>query len=1568
MKLHRLAMVGAGLTLALIPTLASAAAVIDREFRYGPERIHLAVRDGRTRVQVKDGMHEFSPGQPDLPSVGERIELPAGMKVVGVEVTALETAPLADKALLTSAPKVKPEIAEELTTPDAAAYARAGFQPESPVALGLQGTQRETNVAILKVWPVRWDATSGRLERVTRVAVRLTLAPGGPEPIKRERIVPEWENEGRAPSLETRAAASSKSARSAEAFRPTQLPSVLGSPVQYVIVTTDDQAAAYQALADWKTQSGQPAVVRTMTFIRQQYPFGSDDAERVRAFIKDAYARWGTQWVLLGGDTDQIPTRLAYTAFYNGEYIACDMYYSCLDGNWNADGDSLYGEGFYSNQNPGDNVDLLPEVYVGRAPTTNATEAQKFVSKTLGYIKTPVADYINSALFFAEVLFPQDWHPGDATSLDGAEIIEYDLLPILDTVPWFHYARLYENYTDARWRPGALPELRQTVIDSLDRGYNLAVHVGHGYRTVMSCGDANLTGNDAQSLTNGSRVMNLYAIDCTSNAIDFPCIGESFLHAVNGGAVTNVGSTRFDFPTAGRSYQEYYFELLLQDSVTAIGCAQAEQKLPFIAYSIYDGVNRWTQMTLLLLGDPSLAIYTNTPRILAVTAPASIAVSDTQFTVHVVTGGSPLYGARVTAYRANDEFASVLTDGAGNAVLPFRPDSIGSFTLTVTGFNCKPSQQTIPIVASGSPAFADQMPVIDDDNAGGTSGNGDGQIDAGEVVDVHVPLRNTGGSPGTSVTGTLTCPDPMCTITSSAVAYGSIAPGVVSNPAAGYRVSVPRACDDQHELAFTLRILDGSGGSHLQTFQLVVHAPDLRHNAHTVNDVGGISNGRPDPGETVSYFLKLKNLGTGQAKGLYGRLRDADGLATVSDSMVTWPDLSPGQEATGDAVVFSPSSANAVLELHVFDPYGEVFKQLLDMNYPPAPISLEALGAATSISLTWAHNTQADLLGYNVLRSANPGGPFVKVNANPTDRVSYYLDSGLTPLTRYYYEVTAVDSSGNESGPSAVTSASTNPPLHTIFPIPTGGTTPSPVTLEHMGPGYPLDIFAGSEVPYWLHIDGSAPVDADGAGTTQGDLSTEGVYYAGGLSVADLNGDGVKEIIGATFSSNQLFVFDQQGHDKPGFPVGLQDGIWSSVAIGDIDGDGQKEMVFGSLGNNIYAFHANGTEVMDGDANPTTIGIFKVLGQPNNNSTPALADLDGDGKLDIIYGGFDGFLYAWRYNGTSLPGFPVDLHGSISSSPAVGYLDGPSDTQLDIVVTTQNDSLFVIRADGSRHPNYPLWIRTAAGYLRNPSVALADMNKDGFLDIVFAGAKGGLYVFDHNGNLVFPWSNIRYSVLTDQASEDSPVVADINGDGWPDIVMGDETGSLTAFAGSTAAMLPGFPIQLGAEVKGPAGLCDCDGDGKTEIVVAGWDKNIYVWDYDFPFSPGALPAWPQFHHDSQRTGYVGTPILLGVDDSHGAAPQSIEFGPPAPNPARGGASRLSFGIPTVHTGERYELSVFDLSGRHVQTIERGIAKAGRFTTEWNLRDAHGTPVGNGVYFVRFTLGDKAQSKKLAVVR
>src|ERR1041385_2830406 len=212
----------------------------------------------------------------------------------------------------------------------------------------------------------------------------------------------------------------------------------------------------------------------------------------------------------------------------------------------------------------------------------------------------------------------------------------------------------------------------------------------------------------------------------------------------------------------------------------------------------------------------------------------------------------------------------------------------------------------------------------------------------------------------------------------------------------------------------------------------------------------------------------------------------------------------------------------------------------------------------------------------------------------------------------------------------------------------------------------------------------------------------------------------------------------------------------------------------------------------------------------------------------------------------------------------------------------------------------------------------------------------------------------------------------MNNDGFNDVVCGGEEGALYALSGADGSVMPGFPIQLAGEIRGTPGLADIDRDGKTEIMLAGWDKNIYIWDYDFPFSPGRPAPWPQYNHDARRTSFASSPLFVGVGDGTPGADSpvtALEFAPPSPNPSRPGrtGTRMWFGVPANLAGQTYELAIYDLSGRRVQTVDTGIATAGRFSLAWDLRDSRGRPVDGGVYFARFTLGRQNLTHKMVVL-
>jgi hypothetical protein len=289
----------------------------------------------------------------------------------------------------------------------------------------------------------------------------------------------------------------------------------------------------------------------------------------------------------------------------------------------------------------------------------------------------------------------------------------------------------------------------------------------------------------------------------------------------------------------------------------------------------------------------------------------------------------------------------------------------------------------------------------------------------------------------------------------------------------------------------------------------------------------------------------------------------------------------------------------------------------------------------------------------------------------------------------------------------------------------------------------------------------------------------------------------------------------------------------------------------------------------------------------------------------------------------------------------------------------------VFNAAGVRRAGFPVFVRSS-GTSKAPSPALADMNNDGFLDIVCASTDGKVYVYNRNGAIVSPWNGIPFSTLTASATEASPVVADINGDGFNDVVIGDDNGFLNALAGNTGAVLAGFPIPLGAPVTSAAGLCDCDADGKTEIALTGSDRNLYMWDYDFTFQPSGTPPWPQFHHDARRTGLQSNPAFTAVEFQGVATSTLVELSAPAPNPSFARA-QMWYSIPSAKSGDRVELAIYDLAGRRIAMLQHGEARPGRFRVTWDLSTDQGQRVEPGLYFARLTTGAEIHSQKLIVI-
>ena len=1337
-------------------------------------------------------------------------------------------------------------------------------------------------------------------------------------------------------------------------FRPTEAPSLEGSPVDYVIISPAALAGTWQRLADWRTAAGLPTVVRTVEWIEANTRRGSDLQETLRNFIKDAYQKWGTKFVLLGADTGGIPARICFsTFFYGGTYIPVDVYYGGLDGTWNEDHDAVWGE------QPDDFTDLYAEVFVTRLTAETVSDADVFIDKIISY-ETPLdATAADRALFLSEVLSPTPWNPGDPVLYDGANVSEFVRVKNM-TGSSMTFARNFENYT--AW-PGTSPESAQAAIDSMNAGFNYVFHVGHGFRFNMHCADDNVLIPDADGLTNTNRFFNLFMLNCTAVAYHFDCLGEHFLENPAGGAVSVLGANETAFADVAAHYMDGFAGRIFADGKTRVGQAYHDSRLARTPVALLaDNADYWTHFIYTALSDPALTLWTGPVDSLEVVHPDTLDVGTNAITVTVLDEGLPVDSALVCLLKDGEDYQTQPTDGAGMAAFQFACESPGEVSVVVTGPNHGRYQGTISVGATTSSYLNVSSVGVDDDNSGGTFGNGDGVIASGESIDLLPVMINTGGSGTPAATTTLSTSSPWVAVITPAVAVPAITAGDSASATSPWRIAISSAAPDGAVAEFTVVTQDGID-TFTDTFARVLHAPVLEFLVMRVDDSPGNNNGVIENGEDFLLFAELKNYGSAVAVDVDAVLTSLDGGTTISNGMDTWPDLSP-LAAAENASGFLLSEASVLienrLELVVTDLFGHVWRDTVELRPPAAPsgITFDASFGSETLQVQWGQSVSPDVNRYHLYRSTSQGGPYVRATIDPVLH-SVFTDTGLSPNTRYYYTVTAIDSSGNESALSVEASASTNPPIAAGWPnllTLESANSPSIGNLDDDGD---LEIVIGNDFLYVFHHDGQEARDGDGEPLTWGVFTTEGQDFFGPAALAKIDGDTGLEIIAAAYTSKLVYVFDGDGNVLPGWPRPTIDNVRAGTVAGDIDGDGSPEVIAIDQDAYLYVWRANGTEFMDGDSNPGTDGVFRRL--PDTPwwqvQTPSVADLDGDGDEEILVAAQDSTLHVFEDDGSYAPGWPRQLADFAGGGLAIGDIDNDGD--LEIICPVKNAG--EVRA--LHHDNTQMWIRwIPQNIFFNPSPALADLNDDGYLETILPSSNGKLYVFDHMGN---DWPGWPVTYNGGSWTESSPVVADLTGNGVPDILLGDESKLVNAWDAS-GNLLDGFPLVTRDAMRGTPSIADLDADGTVEIIAAGFDRLVYVWDLAAAHSPAA-EEWSMFHGNIHQNGVYGAVIPTAAGPGSTPRVNTTTLAQNYPNPFNP-TTTIEF---TVGTGaaRRVTLTVYDVRGARVRTLFDGSLRAGVYHQVWDGINDQGQRVGSGIYFYRLAdSGSTAQTRKMLLLK
>lgn len=455
---------------------------------------------------------------------------------------------------------------------------------------------------------------------------------------------------------------------------------VMGHAPEYVIVTPAAFAGEFRRLAHWKTRYGIPALVKTLESIIAEYPSGRDDAERVRMFLQDARAQWGTQWALLGGDSPWIPSRRVHSQYFGGLDFVTDLYFSGLQGDWDANGNGVFGEADLGPGQPGDDADLSADLFVGRAPVRSAPEARAFVNKTLAVSFLPVVPRAHEVLAAGEVFLPYNWSPGQFADLDGAVMADQAATEIA-THSGVHVTRLFQNWNDSRW-PDAMPLGQSSLLAALRAGTDFWIAVSRGGPMVMTAGADSVTAADLAGLTDAARPTHGWWLGSSTGNFEGDCLASTWVRTATGGGVTCIAPSTLSFIGATDNFLREYIHQVYAPGEGAVGRALALAATPFAGFTGFDSIYRITQMELNLLGDPETRLYFAPPAALQLSIPPEVPVGSHGFAAFVTRDGRPVAGARVTASRDEAAMAIARTGGAGMAEVAIGMPEAGRVEVT----------------------------------------------------------------------------------------------------------------------------------------------------------------------------------------------------------------------------------------------------------------------------------------------------------------------------------------------------------------------------------------------------------------------------------------------------------------------------------------------------------------------------------------------------------------------------------------------------------------------------------------------------------------------------------------------------------------------------------------------------------------------------------------------------------------------------------------------------------------------------------------------------------------------
>jgi len=336
-----------------------------------------------------------------------------------------------------------------------------------------------------------------------------------------------------------------------------------------VVITSEDFSYAAQPLVDHKNSMGIQTFLKTTGEIYNEYQ-GMDKAEQIKYFIKDAVETHGVHYVLLAGDMKIVPMRkcanTVITGIINWHEILSDLYYADIydsSGNfssWDTNNNEKYCECCYDfssaiiDSKIIDDVDLYPDVGIGRVPCRTIEEFNNICDKIIHY-ETSID---GKEWFDTTILMGGDTNPDYESALEGEWLHEQYIGPKMSR-HGFDIVKLYTSLDTFQ------PEI---ITEKIGLGAGFVSYAGHGYMDSigtyppMNSSVISYSIPDINELANGYKLPIFFLGACLTGKIDYDIFDKimiplttlypyNFMHFIK--RITDKIDTKIHFPCFAQS-------------------------------------------------------------------------------------------------------------------------------------------------------------------------------------------------------------------------------------------------------------------------------------------------------------------------------------------------------------------------------------------------------------------------------------------------------------------------------------------------------------------------------------------------------------------------------------------------------------------------------------------------------------------------------------------------------------------------------------------------------------------------------------------------------------------------------------------------------------------------------------------------------------------------------------------------------------------------------------------------------------------------------------------------------